>query len=706
MSRKPEYEHIWWTTTILAMAVLAANLYYYCRQLVPFNDATGIVDSFILILHRSKVFASPYPTKGLAAIMMAFCTLMRGGRTRQCNYLYVAIAFVISSALYLFPYVEPHYYLVCTLVGFYGMIWSFVMASSCFSRFHEAVNDDSETFDQCREKIETGESMNLPTRFKYLGKWHDGWINVVNPFRATIVMGLPGSGKSFSVFNPFIESFIKKGYTMFMYDFKFPTLTRIVYNELMDDSSGYSVPPEFFVLNFNDPQRSNRCNPLNPEFIFDVSDASEIADIVMQNSNKGKSKNSGDFFDKSAKELLSACIWYLKTYKGGRYCTFPHVIELMSQDTNKLLHIMYRERRLGSKLAMFIDAMEQDAQDQLQGQLASARVALSDFSSPKFYWTLSGNDFNLDINNPEAPKVLCVGNDPERLRIYGTTIALYTTKMFRLINQPGKAPCAVMLDELPTFYVKDLDVIINTARSNRVAVVLGAQDKSQIIRDYSREEADVILGTVGNHIIGAVNGETAKYYSDSFGKVYKRQESQTRGSDSESINISFHMEELLSVRAIQGLSSGYFCGKVVDTDENNIEKKFFCGKIMIDVKAWKKKSKRARPLPIVADFGLEEVHKKLQNPEIAKRYIVSYLSEEIRRKWLKEDIIMDEKTLEDIDCEALVRYNNLSETDKDKLMKKIIPIAEQEHIDTCLEENYMKIKDEVSRIIDSEYARC
>lgn len=377
----------------------------------------------------------------------------------------------------------------------------------------------------------------------------------------------------------------------------------------------------------------------------------------------------------------------------------------MSQETEKVLKIMHREKRLGSKLAMFIDAMEQQAQDQLQGQLASARVALSDYSSPKFYWTLSGNDFSLDINNPEAPKILCVGNDPERLRIYGTKIALYTTKMFRLINHEGKAPCAVMLDELPTFFVKDLDQIINTARSNKVAVVLGAQDKTQIIRDYNREEADVIMSTVGNHIIGAVNGETAKFYSDSFGKEFREQQSQSRG-DTTSVNVSYHQEDLLSVRAIQSLSSGFFCGKVVDTFEDPIEKKIFCGQIQVDLKKWKKKSKESVPLPIVTDFGLESVREMLSDEETARHYMTAYLEEQIRKKWIKDEVLIDRQAERDIEHEAHRQYEALSKRRKEKLFNEVLKIAEQEKIDEILEENFMRIKEEVAMIVEREYAKC
>ena len=255
-------------------------------------------------------------------------------------------------------------------------------------RFNEAVNDRAETFEQCGTLMDTPDSVNIRTVYQYRQKLHTGWVNVVNPFRATLVLGTPGSGKSYSVYGPFIEQMIGKGYSMFVYDYKYPDLTEVVYNELLQNRDKYRVVPEFCVINFQDPRYSLRCNPIKPKYIEDPADTSEIAELVMLNVNKAAVEKE-DFFTQSAKLYLDAIMWFLRIYEGGKYCTFPHAIELMAQDYKKVFRMLSREPELEAKIKPFQNALEGNAQDQLQGQIASAQIPLNKFVSKKLYWVLA-----------------------------------------------------------------------------------------------------------------------------------------------------------------------------------------------------------------------------------------------------------------------------------------------------------------------------
>ncbi|NCB45096.1 MAG: conjugal transfer protein TraG, partial [Clostridia bacterium] len=418
-------------------------------------------------------------------------------------------------------------------------------------------------------------SVNLPTKFFYKKKQHNGWINIVNPFRATIVLGTPGSGKSYAVINNFIKQQIEKGFAMYIYDFKFDDLSTIAYNHLLKHQDVYKVVPKFYVINFDDPRRSHRCNPINPAFMTDISDAYESAYTIMLNLNKTWIQKQGDFFVESPIILLAAIIWYLKIYENGKYCTFPHAIEFLNKKYSDIFPILTSYPELENYLSPFMDAWEGGAQDQLQGQIASAKIPLSRMISPQLYWVMSGDDFTLDINNPDEPKILCVGNNPDRQNIYSAALGLYNSRIVKLINKKGRLKCSVIIDELPTIYFRGLDNLIATARSNKVAVCLGFQDFSQLNRDYGDKEAKVVMNTVGNIFSGQVVGETAKMLSDRFGKVLQKRQSLTINRNDKSTSISTQMDSLIPASKISNLSQGMFVGAVSDNFDEKIEQKIF-----------------------------------------------------------------------------------------------------------------------------------
>ena len=489
---------------------------------------------------------------------------------------------------------------ICLLMG--GLWMSRLLK---YNLMEDVFNNENESFMQETRLLTNDYSVNLPTRFYYKKKWNKGWINVVNPFRATIVLGTPGSGKSYAVVNNFIKQQIEKGYSMYVYDFKFPDLSMIAYNHLLNNLDGYKVKPKFYVINFDDPRRSHRCNPIHPDFMTDISDAYESAYTIMLNLNKSWVQKQGDFFVESPIILFAAIIWYLKIYENGKYCTFPHAIELLNRRYEDIFPILTSYPELENYLSPFMDAWLGGAAEQLMGQIASAKIPLSRMISPQLYWVMSDSEFTLDINNPKEPKILCVGNNPDRQNIYGAALGLYNSRIVKLINKKGMLKSSVIIDELPTIYFKGLDNLIATARSNKVAVCLGFQDFSQLVRDYGDKEAKVVMNTVGNIFSGQVVGETAKTLSERFGKVLQKRQSITINRQDKSTSINTQMDSLIPPSKISGLTQGMFVGAVSDNFDERIEQKIFHAEIVVDNEKVAAETKAYKPIPVITDFTNE-----------------------------------------------------------------------------------------------------
>lgn len=486
---------------------------------------------------------------------------------------------------------------ICLLMG--GTWMSRLLKNNLMD---DVFNVENESFMQETRLMENEYSVNLPTRFYYQKKWNNGWINVVNPFRATIVLGTPGSGKSYAVVNNFIKQQIEKSFAMYIYDYKFPDLSEIAYNHLLKYADRYEVKPTFYVINFDDPRRSHRCNPINPNFMTDISDAYESAYTIMLNLNRSWIQKQGDFFVESPIILLAAIIWYLKIYDNGRYCTFPHAIEFLNRPYAQIFPILTSYPELENYLSPFMDAWESNAQDQLQGQIASAKIPLSRMISPALYWVMTGDDFSLDINNPKEPKILVVGNNPDRQNIYSAALGLYNSRIVKLINKKKQLKSSVIIDELPTIYFRGLDNLIATARSNKVAVCLGFQDFSQLTRDYGDKESKVIQNTVGNIFSGQVVGETAKNLSERFGKVLQKRQSMTINRNDKSTSISTQMDSLIPANKISNLTQGMFVGAVSDNFDERIEQKIFHAEIVVDSAKVSAEMKAYKKIPVIAEF--------------------------------------------------------------------------------------------------------
>ena len=602
-----------------AVSIILAimNVYWYCYEAMRMWGVTiGVVDRILINFNRTGgLFHSILYTKLFSLLLLALsCLGTKGVKAEKMSWnriftvlavgfflfflnwwiLLLPISYLGNATLYIFTMTAGY---ICLLMG--GLWMSRLLKHNLME---DVFNNENESFMQETKLMENEYSVNLPTRFYYKKKWQRGWINVVNPFRATIVLGTPGSGKSFAVVNNYIKQQIEKGYSMYIYDFKFPDLSTIAYNHMMNHQNGYKVKPQFYVINFDDPRRSHRCNPIHPDFMSDISDAYESAYTIMLNLNKTWVQKQGDFFVESPIILFAAIIWYLRIYKNGKYCTFPHAIELLNRRYEDVFPILTSYPELENYLSPFMDAWQGGAMEQLAGQIASAKIPLSRMISPQLYWVMSASEFTLDINNPNEPKILCVGNNPDRQNIYGAALGLYNSRIVKLINKKGQLKSSVIIDELPTIYFKGLDNLIATARSNKVAVCLGFQDFSQLVRDYGDKEAKVVINTVGNIFSGQVVGETAKTLSERFGKVLQKRQSISINRQDVSTSINTQMDSLIPPSKISGLTQGMFVGSVSDNFTERIEQKIFHAEIVVDTDKVKREESHYQPIPIINDF--------------------------------------------------------------------------------------------------------
>ncbi len=581
-------------TRLMSLVLLLLHCYYYCYRAFELWGWTHPLSNRLLAnLSRTGLFSSFFTAKAWALGLLLLSLLGVSGKkdtTTQPRSLLWSVALGLllyggSHGLLHLP-LEPQ----TLAIGYMGItLTGYLLLMAGLARLGRLVtlqlsgdifNEENETFPQEERLLQNPYSINLPALYKLRGKERKSWINIINPFRGLLVLGSPGSGKSYYVIREVIRQHLQKGFTMFLYDFKWDELSRQAYHWLQVYQKHYVVPPSFYVINFDDLAHSHRSNPLAPEGLLDITDAAESARSILLGLNRAWIHKQGDFFVESPINFLTAVIWFLKQYESGRYCTLPHALELMQAPYERLFPLLGTVPEIELLVNPFVTAYENDAMEQLEGQVGSAKVGLARLSSPQLYWVLSGNDFTLDINRTEAPKVLCMGNNPDKQQVYGAVLSLYISRMVRLVNQKGRLPCSLVFDEFPTIFFNHMDALMATARSNKVATTLGMQDFSQLKKDYGREQAEVIMNITGNLISGQVTGETAKLLSERFGKIMQERESVSIHRTDTSVNHSRQLEAALPPSRMASLSSGEFVGLVADDPHQKIRRKMFHAEIL------------------------------------------------------------------------------------------------------------------------------
>ena len=574
----------------VSILLVLMHLYWFCYGFFLERGWTLEVINKILgnFQRTAGLFSHTLYTKAFALALLALsCLGTKGVKNEKITwtkiYISLGIGFVLfflnTSLLKLAPVIGTFLYILTISLGYIALLMAGVWMSRLLrtNLMDDVFNNENESFQQENKLMENEYSVNLPTKFYYKGKWNNGWINIVNPFRATIVLGTPGSGKSYAIVNNYIKQQIEKGFSMYIYDFKFDDLSTIAYNHLLKNRDKYKVQPKFYVINFDDPRKSHRCNPLNPDFMTDISDAYEAAYTIMLNLNRSWIQKQGDFFVESPIILLAAIIWYLKIYDNGKYCTFPHAIELLNKKYSDVFTILTSYPDLENYLSRFMDA-----------------------------W------------------------------LYSAALGLYNSRIVKLINKKGQLKSSVIIDELPTIYFRGLDNLIATARSNKVAVCLGFQDFSQLIRDYGDKEAKVIQNTVGNVFSGQVVGETAKSLSERFGKVLQKRQSMTINRNDKSTSISTQLDSLIPASKIATLTQGMFVGAISDNFDERIEQKIFHAEIVVDNDKVSSETKAYQKIPQILSFaddnGGDNMKQEIEsNYRRIKSDIVHIVESEIER---------------------------------------------------------------------------
>lgn len=615
-------------TRLISLFILAIHFYLCCYTAFrEWGFTAEITDRLIMNIAKTGLFAGMLKPK-LAALLCLLISLVGvKGKKDEKMQKNAIIAYLLTGLLLYFISVLCFYlnatasliallYIGITATGYLLILTGGGLLSRLLKGKldTDVFNTDNETFPQEERLLENEYSVNLPMLYNLKGRHRKGWINNIAPFRSTLVAGSGGAGKTYFYIRHVIDQHLKKGFSAFIYDFKFDDLTKIAYNKLLKYRNNYPVKPAFYIINFEDLTRTHRCNPLDPANMDDITDAAEASRTIMLGLNREWLKRIGDFFVESAINFVTAVIWYLRKYEDGKYCTLPHVIELMQADYDPLFAILQEEDEIKVLINPFISAYQRKAMPQVEGQIASAKIGMARLSSPQLYYVLSGNDFTLDINNPEEPKIVCMGNNPQKIQTYGAVLSLYVNRLLKLVNKKDKLKSSLVFDEFPTLTV-DIIPTISTGRSNKIAVTLGIQSVDQLKKDYGAEHADVIAGISGNIISGQVTGDSAKKLAETFGKIMQDRQSMSINSSDTSISKSTQMDYAIPASKIATLSSGEFVGIVADTPEQRIKLKMFHCEIQNDHAAIKAEEDAYRPIPVieqVTDEDVQENYKKIK----------------------------------------------------------------------------------------------
>lgn len=604
---------------LISIFILAIHFYLSCyKAFEQWSWTAEITDRIISVIAKTGLYSDIFLPKLAALGLLSISLLGAKGKKDEKIKVRVIVCYIITGLLLYFISILCFYlptriaviaalYMLMTSIGYLLILTGGVYLSRLLKEklTHDIFNTENETFPQEERLLENEFSVNLPTKYQLKGKIRNGWINFINLFRGLLVAGTPGAGKSYFVIRHIIDQHIKKGFSVFLYDFKFDDLSRITYNTLLKYRKNYAVKPTFWVIDFE--KIYHRCNPLDPESMDDITDATEASRTIMLGLNRDWIKKEGDFFVESPINFLTAIIWFLRKYENGRYCTLPHVIELMQVDYDPLFAVLQQEEQIKVLINPFISAFQNNAKEQLEGQIASAKIGLARLSSPQLYYVLSGNDFTLDVNNPKAPKIVCVGNNPQKLQVFGPILSLFISRMIKLVNRKGQLKSSLIFDEFPTIYFNNIDSLIATARSNKVATVLAVQDFSQLKKDYGADQADVITGIVGNIISGQVTGDTAKKLSETFGKIVQDRQSLSINSSDTSISKSTQLDAAIPASKIATLSSGVFVGVVADNPDCKIPQKIFHAEIQNDHEVIKAEEASYRDIPLVEKITAADI---------------------------------------------------------------------------------------------------
>jgi hypothetical protein len=612
--------------------LLIFHYYYFCHLgLAAWSLTHPIPDRFVTALASSGLFR--YPAISLALALLALAGTIIGTKTtpqpkpiRLIISLLTGLWLYFGSFLLLYLDAESRIltaiYMALTIAGLtllYTAMKTFTGLLTWPGK-RAIFNQYNESFPQEERQLTHPNFFHLKGRYRFRNQWRQNVINL-DICRGTIVMGSPGSGKTRYIFKQLISQSIQRGMSLFIFDLKYDGLTRFAYNALEKAKPNLDHPPAFYSFNFDN--LDTRCNVLHPETINDLSDAIETARTLFYGINRRASKLQGEFFVESAVNFFAANIWFLRQYEDGRYCTLPHLIELMATDYARLFSILRSYSDVATVVQPFTDALQYNVMDQLQGQLDSARIPLFSLVSPKLYYLLSASDFTLDINNPKAPKIICMGSNPQKQHIYGAVVSLFVSRLLKTINRKGGSPCQVYIDEFPSFHALGMDTTLATCREHQIGIVLGIQTLDQLRKEYGRDQADALINLPANLLTSQVTGDSARFTSELIGKILQERSTVSTNSRDTSTSQSLQLDAALPASKIATLSSGEFVGITADSPDQPLPLKAFHSQIILE----KQSSNSENPIPChhVPKEVIDHAFRQIQNE--VKRLVENRLDE-------------------------------------------------------------------------------
>lgn len=623
--------------SVVYLSVVAEFFVYAFGAVLP-DVWGGVLHDLHARLRSWYIYSEGHLVYSKIATLLCICVCCVGTRAkkhiefngkRQVAYPLTAGLLLMLLSLWLYPhrwmpliYCLPLNQWLYMLTSVAAVVLVHVSLDNISKYLKEALltdrfNFENESFEQCEQKVETRYSVNIPMRYYYKGKFRRGWVNVVNPFRGTWVVGTPGSGKTFSIIEPFIRQHAAKGFAMVVYDYKFPTLATKLYYHYKKNQQEGKLPKgcQFNMINFVNVEYSRRVNPIQLKYINSLAAASETAETLLESLQKGKKEGGGgsdQFFQTSAVNFLAACIYFFcnwgkepydasgrrlfaekvqdpqtkmwkptgrvfqdeaKTiacqpdYWLGRYSDMPHILSFLNEDYNTIFEVLQTDNEVAPLLGPFQTALKNKAMEQLEGMIGTLRVYTSRLATKESYWVFhrDGDDFDLKVSDPRRPSYLLIANDPEMESIIGALNALILNRLVTRVNtgQGKNVPVSIIVDELPTLYFHKIDRLIGTARSNKVSVALGFQELPQLEADYGKVGMEKIITTVGNVVSGSARSkETLEWLSnDIFGKVVQLKKGVTIDRDKTSINLNENMDSLVPASKISDMPTGWICGQ-------------------------------------------------------------------------------------------------------------------------------------------------
>jgi hypothetical protein len=547
-------------------------IWHICKMQLFRNDF--LCKIAVLVLASLPLLISTHPKRRYKSQKAAACLVLSGA----AGYFFSTFVFTLQSM----PFTACLSYMLLTTAGLVLLMMGITRLVHILVPFplEDAFGRRKSGFPQEERRVVADFSLHLQASYTWKGERRDSWINLINPRRGIFILGSPGSGKSWFIIEPLIRQCIEKGYALFLYDFKYDSLTRLALHLFQKYRDRYPPQTAFYSINFSDLSRSHRCNILAPSTLTWISDALGASKTILLSMNKTWVHRQGEFFVESPINFLGALIWYLRKYKEGKFCTLPHAIELSQLPYNKLFTILALEPEIRTLINPFIEAYQNKTFEMLDSQISSAKIPLGRLASPDLYYVLTGNDLTLDINDPAAPKILCLGGDPPRQEALAPVLSLFIDRVNQLCNRAGQHPCVLACDEFATVRAYSMSTTIATARSNNIIPIIAVQDLSQLRTQYSREEADSFLNIAGNLFCGQTGGETARLVSERFPKILQERSTTSVNSKDTSVSTSLHWEAAITPATISTLSSGEFVGIVADDPGNEMEFKAFHAKLI------------------------------------------------------------------------------------------------------------------------------